>query len=85
MRWHDFPDTSVKSIAMTDKEKETRKSEKENAESPIQPDPETLGPNPQEKMEGPISSIVKSIAEEGDEADPEEDIEEQEREKKEEE
>ena len=85
MRWHDFPDTSVKSIAMTDKEKETRKSEKENAESPIQPDPETLGPNPQEKMEGPISSIVKNIAEEGDKADPEEDIEEQEREKKEEE
>lgn len=70
---------------MTDKEKEERKSEKGNADSPIQPDPETLGPNPQEKMEGPISSLIKGLAEEGDEADPEEDIKEQERKKKEEE
>lgn len=59
---------------MTDKEKLNKKAqeEKENQDAPIKPDPETLGPNPQEKMEGPVSSIVKKIAEAGDEEDMEE-------------
>lgn len=59
---------------MTDKEKLNKKAqeEKENQDAPIKPDPETLGPDPQEKMEGPISSIVKKIAEEGDDEDMEE-------------
>lgn len=59
---------------MTDKEKPNKKAQEENEEqdAPIQPDPETLGPNPQEKMKGPVSSIVREIAEEGDEKDMEE-------------
>lgn len=59
---------------MTDKEKLNKKAqeEKENQDAPIKPDPETLGPNPQEKMEGPVSSIVKKIAEAGDDEDMEE-------------
>lgn len=59
---------------MTDKEKLNKKAqeEKENQDAPIKPDPETLGPNPQEKMEGPVSSIVKKIAETGDDEDMEE-------------
>lgn len=52
---------------MTDKEKTDEKKD-----APIQPDPETLEPNPQEKMKGPVSSIIREIAEEGDEKDMEE-------------
>lgn len=33
----------------------------ENEKSGIQPDPETLGPEPQEHMKGPISSLVKKV------------------------
>lgn len=55
---------------MTDKEKQKPKDE--NQDAPIQPDPETLGTDPQEKMKGPVSSIVRKIAEEGDEEDMEE-------------
>lgn len=39
---------------------------KKNEDGGIQPDPETLGPEPQEHMEGPISSIIKKIEEAGD-------------------
>lgn len=35
----------------------------------VQPDPETLGPEPQEHMEGPISSLVKKVAHTMDEND----------------
>ncbi|MBV7530258.1 hypothetical protein [Chitinophaga sp. sic0106] len=53
---------------MSDKEKLEKKAEEEQKknDSPIKPDPETLGPEPQEKMEGPVSSIIKDIAEAGD-------------------
>ncbi|RPD38697.1 hypothetical protein [Chitinophaga barathri] len=64
---------------MTDKEKLEKKAEEEAKKqgASIQPDPETLGPDPQEKMEGPVSSIVKNIAEAGDEEEmDEEDIDE---------
>ncbi|GEP88944.1 hypothetical protein SAMN05660909_02603 [Chitinophaga terrae (ex Kim and Jung 2007)] len=38
-----------------------------------EPDPETLGPEPQEKMKGPVSSVIRKIAEEGDEEEKEND------------
>lgn len=47
-------------------------TDKQEQDAPIQPDPETLGPDPQEKMKGPISTIIRKIAEEGDEKDMEE-------------
>lgn len=34
---------------------------KENEKPGIQPDPETLGPEPQEHMKGPVSSLVKKV------------------------
>jgi hypothetical protein len=47
-----------------------RKDPKEEKEdSTIQPDPETLGPEPQEHMKGPISTIVRKIGETADEND----------------
>ncbi|SHM98309.1 hypothetical protein SAMN05444266_11658 [Chitinophaga jiangningensis] len=53
---------------MSDKEKLEKKAKEEQKknDSPVKPDPETLGPQPQEKMEGPVSSIIKGIAEAGD-------------------
>ena len=42
---------------------------KEKEDSNIQPDPETTGPEPQEHMEGPISSIIRKIGETADEND----------------
>jgi hypothetical protein len=36
---------------------------KKKENSGIQPDPETLGPEPQEHMKGPVSSIVKKVEE----------------------
>lgn len=60
----------------TEKEELDQKAntEKQKNDAPIKPDPETLGPEPQEKMEGPVSSIIRKIAESGDEeeVDPEE-------------
>lgn len=44
---------------------------KEKQDSDIKPDPETLGPEPQEHMKGPISSIVRKIGESADENDEE--------------
>jgi hypothetical protein len=37
------------------------KTTDENEQPGIQPDPETLGPEPQEHMKGPVSSIVKKV------------------------
>ena len=56
---------------MADKKKLEQKAKKEQKKhhSPVKPDPETMGPDPQEKMEGPVSSIVKKIAEAGDKED----------------
>jgi hypothetical protein len=44
---------------------------KEKQDSDIKPDPETLGPDPQEHMEGPISSVVRKIGESAEENDEE--------------
>jgi hypothetical protein len=44
---------------------------KEKQDSDIKPDPETLGPEPQEHMKGPISSIVRKIGENAEENDEE--------------
>ena len=49
---------------MTDKNKQ--KSEKD--QSPLKPDPETLHTtDPQEKMKGPVSSVMQNIADEAEE------------------
>lgn len=45
---------------------------KEKKEGVLKPDPETLHTtDPQEKMEGPVSSIVQNIKEEAEEDDKE--------------
>lgn len=60
---------TVNSYCMQDKDKleQKAKEEQKKHKAAIKPDPETLGPDPQEKMEGPVSSVVKRIAEAGDE------------------
>lgn len=67
-----------------DKDKLEQKAEKEQKEhhAAVKPDPETMGPDPQEKMEGPVSSIIKKIAEEGDKEDKEETEEKQDKKEK---
>ena len=53
---------------MTDK----KKQKKDKKESPLKPDPETLHTtDPQEHMEGPVSSVMQNIAEEAGENDKE--------------
>ena len=50
--------------------KDDNKGDKEKKDSPLKPDPETLHTtDPQEKMEGPVSSIVQNIKESGEEDD----------------
>jgi hypothetical protein len=52
------------------------KDVKKEDEPAIQPDPETLGPEPQEHMDGPISTLVRKTGEameENDDEQPEED------------
>ncbi|MCK7555543.1 hypothetical protein MKQ70_11200 [Chitinophaga sedimenti] len=61
---------------MSDKDPIKKKEE----DSALKPDPGTTGAHPEEHMEGPISSIVKNIAEAGDEEDKD-DLEEEEDEK----
>ncbi len=52
------------------KEKTTIKAESEKKESSLDADPETLHTtDPQEEMEGPISSIMQTIKEEGEASD----------------
>jgi hypothetical protein len=53
---------------MPDKNKleQKAKEEQKKHKAAVKPDPETLGPDPQEKMEGPVSSVIKRIAEAGD-------------------
>ena len=49
----------------------------------IQPDPETLGPEPQEHMKGPVSSIVKKVEDMMNENDQDvEEVEKKEKDKK---
>ena len=43
-----------------------------NQDAPVKPEPETLHTtDPQEHMEGPVSSLMKNIAESGDSDDAE--------------
>jgi hypothetical protein len=51
---------------MINNDPKNKDPKKNNEDAGIQPDPETLGPDPQEHMEGPISSIIKKIEESGD-------------------
>ncbi|MBO9728675.1 MAG: hypothetical protein J7623_08565 [Chitinophaga sp.] len=55
----------------TDKEKldEKAAAEQQKHHAGVKPDPETMGPEPQEKMTGPVSSVIRKIAEAGDEED----------------
>jgi hypothetical protein len=39
--------------------KHTAEKKDLNKNAPVKPDPETLGPNPEEHMDGPVSSLVK--------------------------
>jgi hypothetical protein len=49
---------------MPDKKKENQPRKDENKDAPIKPEPETLHTtDPQEHMEGPISSLVKKAGE----------------------
>jgi hypothetical protein len=41
----------------------------EKQDSNVKPDPETLGPEPQEHMKGPISTIVRKISETAEDND----------------
>lgn len=54
-------------MIQTDPKKDDSKINNEDAA--VQPDPETLGPDPQEHMKGPISSIIRKIGENMDEED----------------
>jgi hypothetical protein len=49
-----------------------KKQKKHKDESPLKPDPETLHTtDPQEHMEGPVSSVMQNIAEKAEENDEE--------------
>lgn len=52
---------------------------KEKEDSSIQPDPETLGPDPEEHMKGPVSSIIRKIGEKAEENDEKDQAEEEEK------
>lgn len=45
------------------------KQEEHQKTAPVKPDPETTGPNPEEHMEGPISTLVKKTGEAMEEND----------------
>ncbi|QHS62901.1 hypothetical protein [Chitinophaga agri] len=67
---------------MINNDPKTKDPKKNNEDAAIQPDPETLGPEPQEHMEGPISSIMKKLEELGDDNFGESDEEVKEKQKK---
>ena len=47
---------------MTDHNEETNTPNEQNKDAAVKPEPETLHtPDPQKKMEGPISSIVQGV------------------------
>jgi len=72
VQWHDFLGYYSKILVMEDKNKkkdnleQKAEAEQQKHHAAVKPDPETMGPNPQENMEGPVSSIIKNIAESGD-------------------
>ncbi|MBW8683856.1 hypothetical protein [Chitinophaga rhizophila] len=51
---------------MINNDSKNKATKDNNEDASIKPDPETLGPEPQEHMEGPISSIIKKIEESAD-------------------
>lgn len=55
---------------MPGKEKEKPQTEDQNEDTPVKPDPETLHTtDPQDNMEGPVSSVVQSVKENMEDAD----------------
>ena len=52
--------------------KNNKAKDREKKETPLKPDPETLHTtDPQENMEGPVSSVMQNIKEEAEENDEE--------------
>ena len=61
---------------MTDREKVAKAQQEQNKDAAVKPDPETLHTtDPQERMEGPVSSVMQKIKDSGenDESKPEAD------------
>ena len=55
---------TLSNYIMTTDEKQKQQELKENEDAVVQPDPETLHTtDPQEHMEGPISSLVQGVKE----------------------
>ncbi len=55
---------------MADEKKEPVKPDKSNQDAAIKPDPETLNTtDPQEHMEGPLSSLMQKVEEKAEEND----------------
>ena len=55
---------------MANEQSENKKQKENNKDAPIKPDPETLNTtDPQEHMEGPVSSVMQNIKEEAEEGD----------------
>jgi hypothetical protein len=53
-------------------DREDTKQDKQNADAPLKPDPETLGTtDPQEHMKGPISSLMQKVKDGAEENDKE--------------
>jgi len=49
---------------MTDQNEENKNRKEQHKDASVKPEPETLNtPDPQDKMEGPISSLVQGVKE----------------------
>lgn len=52
---------------MTDHHNDNRTTEEQHKDAPIKPEPDTLKtPDPQDKMEGPVSSLIQGIKDSSD-------------------
>jgi hypothetical protein len=64
---------SVVKLYIMPNQKDKKKEDKKKKDPLLKPDPETLHTtDPQEKMEGPVSSIVQNIKEEAEDNDSKE-------------
>ena len=64
---------SVIKLYIMSNQKDDKKNNKKKKDPLLKPDPETLHTtDPQEKMEGPVSSIVQNIKEEAEDNDSDE-------------
>ena len=52
---------------MSDRKEEAKEQEQQNKDAAVKPEPETLHTtDPQDKMEGPVSSLVQKIKDSGE-------------------